>query len=364
MDIYEFRQGNFNFSEDTNVAESFEVEGLTHLSLKKLSFLWSAGFGITGLEVYDDGDHKEYNLYYFNGNFYVQSITKKVYDIWCSILLQIQDRPNLISAFTIESTTINPYLLKTLFSRSICFISAEKSPNKHDSDEIKNEKERLNRINTAELYNTLKEKYFPIKLQGMFKENRKPEKAEISFLVVSRKGQTENEFIKDMYDLGVKYKQDSILIREKDKRNAYYLGTSNVEKPDIYAPGLGKKGQFGELLPYNIDRFYSIPFNMKRLEKRRNGKTAIRRKDNGDTFSYVDYKKPPKFNSKFWKKIDVNLYEYSREGYPRWYKWKVIRGEEIFGGIERSAGQALNLIKRIKNSAILSNLKIGELKRC
>ena len=347
IDVYKFRNGEFNFSEDTNVADSFEVKGLKHLSLKQLSFLWEAGFSITGLD-------KEGVLYYFDGNFYGHLLDESNLNLWNSILLQLQDEPMLVSAFTVESTTVNPYLINTLFRRDICCISAEvKLPDDTPENIIKKQNE-LNRLNTEELESTLKEKYFPIKLQGMFydrrngKESAKPQ--EISFLVVQRKGQSEKEFINDMFELGKRYNQNSVLIREVNKRNAYYLGTSEVEQPDTFAPGLGNKGQFGELLPYKLADFCSIPFNQKTIK----GKT-VRKLDYKDSFAYDEYKqKLPRLNSKNWKKVDTNLYEYIGDDFPKYYKWTVVNDGIVYSGIERSLAQADNLIKRAKKGLLKS----------
>lgn len=70
---------------------------------------------------------------------------------------------------------------------------------------------------------------------------------------------------------------------------------------------------------------------------------------------YDDYKqKLPRLNSKNWKKVDTNLYEYIGDDFPKYYKWTVVNDGIVYSGIERSLAQANNLIKRAKKGLLKS----------
>ena len=112
--INEFRNGRLlNLSEDDNVGASFDVP---YLSLNRLKLLWEAGFSLLGL---DKGA-----IYWLNYGYGAYPIDENTYNLWKSILEQIADDcPKLVTAFTVESS-VNEFLLNSLYARSICCISA------------------------------------------------------------------------------------------------------------------------------------------------------------------------------------------------------------------------------------------------
>ena len=340
QELNDFRFGKLlNLSEDANVGQSF---GVSYLSLKRLKLLWEAGFPILGLE--------KNCLFWVGSNYYCSPIDTQTYRLWKSIIEQIADQPpKLITAFTVESS-VNEFLMTDWYSRSICCISAERELN------IPKEKlKELNSKNTDDLENTLKATGREvIKLQGMFREQKedgtfKEDPAEVSFLVISDKNEEAKKFSKEMYNLGVKYKQNSILLRDGGEERAYYLGTSEVKNPDTFAPGLGKRNDVGCLVPYRIMQYCSIPI------KKRDGVLEL---DMNDAFAYIAYEKkelekagpPPKVKGD-WNRISSNIYTRGK-GIHTEYKWVVIKQGIKYGGIVDNFSLARNYVRLAKEGKL------------
>ena len=340
--INEFRVGKLqNLSEDDNVGASF---GLPYLSLKRLRDLWEAGFPILGLE--------KDSLFWVGSNYYCSPIDENTYKFWRSVVEQVADNPpKLVTAFTVESS-VNEFLMKSVYSRSICCISAERKLDMPQAELVE-----YNAQNTDDLHNTLKDSgRLVIKLQGMFREqNEKGEMEdnpdEVSFLVVSNKNEDAEHFAKDMYDLGVKYKQNSILLRDKGNEKAYYMGTSEVKNPDTFAPGLGKKAEIGNLVPYKMLDYCSVPF---KYAKDKDG--YIRKIDTKDAFAFTIPEDDEKVKGE-WKLIAPNIYSHG-EGDKVEYKWIVTKNGIKYGGIVDNIGLAKQYVRLAKAGKISQQYRL------
>ena len=329
-----FKMGNVEgFSDSDNVAYCFDIPELKYVSVKSLKLLWKAGFGILGL---DNNGNGFYTLWWYNKHLAGSSfITLDQFNFWASIIYQLQTKPELESAFTIESVSVNPYLSATLYSRSICCISSSRGGNSFEK----------NKKDLAKLYQQLKDLgYFPIALQGMFYEEGKESPDEKSFLVVSRKGEDENTFKQNMYKLGMQYNQDSILMRDKDEEEAYYLGTNETDTPTTFRPGLGKECKIGVLLPNKVSGYCSVPIKFGKLQQE-------------DAFAFwTPYESPlpPKpTEDSDWELVEPNIYK----KLP-YFMWRVTKDGKEYKGITNNLMQARNLVKRIKAGNIPARLKM------
>jgi len=112
------------------------------------------------------------------------------------------------------------------------------------------------RVRNQKLAYKLKALKYPyVQMEGHYIENYKEENekdvTEESFFVIGKDKNTE-EFVKNIYDLGVEFEQDSVAIKTPDSKDAFLLGT----KEDVY-PGLGVKEYVGDFHPRQINMFYS-----------------------------------------------------------------------------------------------------------
>lgn len=350
-----------NISDTTDVASYFAVPALEHLSFGRLKVLWEAGFPLIGMSVQRGLDHTDYTLHTLIPNCEHVLVSKSNYMLWSRILFQIQDPPPpLLNAFSVYSVLVNDLLLDNLYLRSICCISAYR---KYDGVE-ESEMQRINIQNTEKLGKQLKSTgRLVIKLQGMFREQNEfgdvvDNPDEVSYLVISNKNEDTTSFVSSMFDLGTQYSQNSILIREKGDRNAYYLGCCEVKNPTTFAPGLGNKAKIGMLLPYKMLDYCSIPYRYKR-----DADGYVFKLDYNDAFAFdTESVKLPKFNSSYWRRLDSNIciYEHPTFDSPKFYRWKVIKDGVMYGGVENNYNQAKRMVLKVKNNKFVPNqYKIG-----
>lgn len=318
------------------------------IKFANLKMLWEAGFGIYNLYCItkEDGT-KNIGLWFFDKhNLYVKELSISQYNFWLLLLYQVSKIPILIDAFTEEAVSINPYLEATLYKRSICCISAQRSNNSMTK----------NKRDTMQLKGILKEfGYFPILLQGVFYEqdeygNRKANEGELSYLVVSRKGEDPTSFANNMFDLGVRYKQDSVLMRDVDSKNAYYWGTSNTDTPDTFKPGLNVKAYIGELVPYKSG-FCSTPLNVATMQLKLDDAFAFwTPSEDGEDLLY-------KRNSNKFVLVQPNIYSNGNL-----YRYRVIKNEVVYYGYSRNLLGAKKFVERIRRGSIPINAKRRVLK--
>lgn len=222
-----------------NIGKNFNID---YFTVKDLCFLWELGFCLLGVS--------DTFLIYYNEKGVITKCksSKPIFNFWQYILNQIKSLPVETAASLI--TTLKASINK----RSICCISAFRNSNKEED---------LN--NNAELFNDLTSMGFtPIQVQGYFVQEDKmdeEESPELSYLVFAPKSMSVKEFRRKMFLLGKKYNQDSILLRDKHKSNAYYLGTNNSSNP-----GLGKVVKLGSLIPNKVLGYRSIPIKNATLD--------------------------------------------------------------------------------------------------
>lgn len=350
-----------NISDTTDVSRCFDVPSLHHLSFGRLKVLWEAGFPITGISVQKGLDHTDYTMYSLLPNCECMSISEANYILWCQILEQLQDPPaQLLSAFSVQAASVNEFLMDTLYQRSICYLSAYR---KYEGVPEK-EMQRINTENSNTLQQSLRQTgRLVIKLQGMFREQNEfgdtvDNPDEVSYLVISNKNEDIMSFVDSMFGFGKQYNQNSILIREKDDKNAYYLGCCEVLNPTTFAPGLGNKAKIGALLPYKMLDYCSIPYKYKRDKD-----GYVYKLDYNDAFAFdTESVKLPKFNSSYWKRLDSNVctYEHPTFDSPKFYRWKVIKDGVMYGGVENNYNQAKRMVVKVKSGKFVPNkYKIG-----
>lgn len=135
-----------------------------------------------------------------------------------------------------------------------------------------------NRIRNQKLVYDLRALNYPyVQMEGHYIENYKEENeedvTEESFFVIGKDKNIE-EFVNNLYELGVKYEQDSVIIKTPDSKDAFLLGT----KATAY-PGLGVKEYVGDFHPRQINRFYSKwkkrDFSFTHLGKELTGKSGV-----------------------------------------------------------------------------------------
>lgn len=112
------------------------------------------------------------------------------------------------------------------------------------------------RLRNQKLAYKLKALNYPyVQIEGHYIENYKEENekdvTEESFFVIGKDKDIE-EFVKNIYDLGVEFEQDSVAIETPDSKEAFLPGT----KEGVY-PGLGVKEYIGDFHPRQINMFYS-----------------------------------------------------------------------------------------------------------
>ncbi len=134
------------------------------------------------------------------------------------------------------------------------------------------------RIRNQKLVKDLRALNYPyVQMEGHYIENYKEENeedvTEESFFVVGKDKNIE-EFVNNLYELGVKYEQDSVIIKTPDSKDAFLLGT----KATAY-PGLGVKEYVGDFHPRQINQFYSKwkkrDFSFTHLGKELTGKSGV-----------------------------------------------------------------------------------------
>ena len=285
-------------SEDTNIGENFN---LSSFLVKDLLLLWELGFGLIALTP-------SQMIYYASGKWYKVKININTYIFWQSILRQISS-----PSITLSSLSVRERLRRSFGRKAICCISAFRHIEK-DEQNHKQLKQLL--INKG---------YEPIELEGHFVQeedlqNENPQDVESSYLVFCPSGKTQKDFIKDMYQLGKKYKQDSILLRNRNSKNAYYLGTNHSNNP-----GLGKIQRHGPIIPNKLSGFRSIPVKKGKLDFK-------------DSFAFknflyddvIDYPFELKRDIKdTWKLVDTCIYKHKKLPY---YKVVITKN-----GVKKSA---------------------------
>lgn len=327
-----------SFNMYDKIDESMDVSKLLGvpfpIKLCNLRILWEAGFGIYNLYCVEDGNDYDAGMWLCTSTkFLPHKLTVGQYNLWLSILYQISKIPVLISAFA-EESSVNSYVANSLYKRSLCCISAQRESNKVEKN-VKDHKELGDSLR--------KLGYFPIQLKGIFYEQDDKgntihnDEGELSYLVISRKGEDIKSFNKNMFDLGVKYNQDSILMRDADVEEAYYWGTSHTDNPSVFKPGFNKKSTIGVLLPYKSTGFGYTPIN-----------PATGRLEDKDAFAYhipqVDGDLP-ELNTDFpWTRVEKNIYKNNAGT----FKFVVSKNNVLHYGYERTILQARLKVKAIK----------------
>lgn len=101
--------------------------------------------------------------------------------------------------------------------------------------------------------------YSYIPMEGHYVEGYKTENAqdltEESFFVI---GKDKEDFEKNIFELGKKYNQESVMLKLPDSPDAFLLGTRDTNpNGEKSFPGLGNKETLGPFHPQKIDIFYS-----------------------------------------------------------------------------------------------------------
>lgn len=301
---------------DSDVSEAFDIEGIGYLPLRNLMALWDAGFGIISLVK-----NQPYQLSWFNSHVCtMREVSVQVYNFWASIILQLCE-PKIETV----AVSVTPLIEKCLYKRSICCVSAYRSSNTPDQNGLLHKDLRQQIKNLG---------YFPIELRGVFLEEGESNSDEYSYLVMSHWDDTVESFRLKMFDLGVQYNQDCILLRNKGEEKAYYLGTNYSNNP-----GFKKIKKLGLLIPNKVTGFGSVPIKFS------DGKENYK-----DSFSFwigkYDRDTVPEVKTAkgSWKLIKPNIYSNGNSRFMYSIKRKGLR----YYGYTTSIFEATIMLNRIK----------------
>lgn len=302
---------------DSDVSDAFDIEGIGYLPLRNLMALWEAGFGIISLVK-----NQPYQLSWFNNHTTtMREVSVQVYNFWASIILQLCE-----PVIKTTAVSVTPMIQKSLYSRSICCLSAYRTGNSVEQNEVLH----------ARLKQQIKDLgYFPIELRGVFLEEGASNSDEYSYLIMSNKDDTVEDFRLKMFDLGVQYNQDCILLRNKGEEKAYYLGTNHSKNP-----GFKNIKNLGVLIPNKVTGFGSVP--IKFSDGKENYKDSFSfwiGKYDRDTLPEVKTAKGP------WKLVKPNIYS---NGNGRFMYVMKRRGYR-YSGYTTSIFEAAIMLGRIKS---------------
>lgn len=302
---------------DSDVSEAFD-RCTGYLPLRNLMTLWEAGFGINSLRKVGNS----YQMWWFDLHKpHWDLIGESTYNFWNYVIQQLCEP-------VIETTavSITPMLKASLYKRSICCLYAFRSSN--------------NNSENMQLHTQLKQQikdlgYFPIELRGVFLEEGASDSDEFSYLIMSHRDDTVEDFRLKMFDIGVQYNQDCILLRNKDEEKAYYLGTNHSKNP-----GFKKIKKLGLLIPSKITGFASIPIKPYLLDG-----------DYKDSFSFwigkYDRNTVPEVKTAKgpWKLVKPNIYSNGNDRFMYVMKRRGYR----YSGYTTSIFEAAIMLGRIKS---------------